>query len=60
MSLRDITGRLADTMGAEKGLHPSSATVTPMLRGHDERAVQRRTPDRPTALRLMSRLKLRV
>ncbi|MFB9571927.1 hypothetical protein [Streptomyces yanii] len=38
MSLRDIAKRLVITTGAEKGQHPSTATVMRMLREHDEQA----------------------
>ncbi|MFI9781643.1 recombinase family protein [Streptomyces sp. NPDC051956] len=39
LSLRDIAARLVISKGAEKGQHPSPATVMRMLREHDEQAV---------------------
>ena len=37
MSLRDIASRLVISTGKKKGQHPSPATVTRMLREHDEK-----------------------
>lgn len=40
LSLREIAERLVISTGKKKGQHPSAATVTRMLRDHDERALE--------------------
>ncbi|MER5320932.1 recombinase family protein [Streptosporangium roseum] len=40
LSLREIASRLIITQGAERGRHPSPATVMRMLREHDESAAE--------------------
>ncbi len=44
LSLRDIAARLVIATGKKKGQHPSPATVTRMLRGHDEKAAAAAVP----------------
>ncbi|MGW4200989.1 hypothetical protein [Streptomyces sp. NPDC004726] len=46
MSLRDIAARLVITTGKKKGQHLSAATVTRMLREHDEQTTAPMRPSR--------------